>query len=168
MNVRKFGISDDSFLPKMIERCRDDEERGLVYVLYFTGMHGGSLRSLTRENLKREGDRYFISWRRKKTNKLLEAEIPSDKLGVITSFLEARRKKSIRWVNTRLHQMGKDSGYDGVCAMTFRHTRCIKLILQGAPLPAIKEAMGCTEQVIERAYGKMTPEQLREATRLRQ
>lgn len=167
MNTRKFGISDDAFLAKMINECRDDEERAVVYLLSYTGMHGCSLDTLTKENLIRQGDRTFLQWRRAKTNKLLEAEIPMDKVGVITTFLESRRRKSVRWINFRLHEMGKKAGYDGVCCMTFRHTKCIRMILDGTPLFVIKEKMGCTEQVITSAYGKLTPEQLREATRLR-
>lgn len=168
MNTRKFGISDDAFLAKMIEQCRDDDERATVYLLFYTGCHGCSLKTLTKDNLVRQGDRTFLQWRRAKTNKLIEAEMPMDKVGVITSFLESRRRKSIRWVNTRLHEMGKNAGYDGVCAMTFRHTRCIRQILAGVPLPVVADSMGCTEDVVRRAYGRLSQEQLREATRPRQ
>ena len=164
MNTTKYGISDDAFLARMLEQCRDDEERGWLTTLFLTGMHGASLRTLSKANLVRQGDRTFLQWRRTKTNKLLEAEISTDKLGVITPFLEASRKKSLRWVNYRLHEMGTKAGYDGVSTMTFRHTRCIRQILAGVPLPVVADSMGCTEEVVRRAYGKLTPEQLRNAT----
>lgn len=167
MNTTKYGISDDAFLARMLEHCRDDEERGWTNILFLTGMHGNSLRTLSKANLVRQGDRTFLQWRRMKNKKLLEAEIPSDKVGVITPFLEASRKKSLRWVNFRLHQMGEKAGYQGISTMTFRHTKCIRMILDGVPMPVIADKMGCTQAVVTRAYGKLTPEQLREATRPR-
>ena len=162
MNTTKSGITDENFYARMFERCRDDIERGYITILFWTGMHGSSLKELTLDNLRREGNRHYLKWRRLKTNKALEAPIPPDKLEVVRTFLASRRKPSLRWINERLQAMGKEAGYDGVSTMTFRHTRCIRLISMNVPLSAIKQMMGCSNQVIERAYGKYTPEQLRE------
>lgn len=172
VNNRKFAITDPAFLAKMIEQCRDDEERAWVYILYYTGMHGSLVRTLTPENLFREGDKLSLRWKRTKQNsaiiKTVDAYVPMDKQGLITSFLASKRKKSLRWMNYRLAEMGKKAGFDGVSTMTFRHTLCVKLALDGVPLPVIQQKLGCTAGVIYNAYGLLTPEQLREATRLRQ
>ena len=160
MKGAKFGITDEAFLPKMIEACSDDEERGMVYILFYTGMHGSILTKLTLENLMRQGDEHYLRWARPKTKRLMEALMPTDKLPIIVSFLK-NRKKSLQWYNVLLGRIGTRAGFDGVSSMTFRHTFCIRLILDGMPLPFIRQKMGCTAEVIERAYGRLTPEQLR-------
>ena len=156
----KYGITDEAFLPKMIESCSDDEERGLVYILSYTGMHGSLLKSLTLANLTKQGDKHYLRWPRTKTGRMMEADIPENKLPIIESFLR-NRKKHLSWYNTLLRRIGTRAGFDAVSTMTFRHTLCIRLILDGMPLPFIRQKMGCTTEVIERAYGRLTPEQLR-------
>lgn len=160
MGFAKYGIVDDAFLPRMIERCVDDTERGMIYILYYTGMHGSILRTLTLENLKREGDAVYLRWNRTKTGKVMEAPIPKDKLDIIRSYLLGR-KNTIQWTNVLLHRIGRSAGYDGVSTMTFRHSRVINLIRGGMPLPVIAQVMGCTEEVISRNYGKLTETQKR-------
>lgn len=157
----KYGITDDSFLAKMIEQCDNDRDRGLVYILYFTGMHGSCLSTLTLDSLKHEGDKVYIRWRRTKTKKQMEAPLPKDKLPIIETFLTAR-KRSIQWTNIALKDIGQRAGFDDVTTMTFRHTRCIQLIKKGIPLSVIAEVMGCTVGVIIRNYGKLTETQKRE------
>jgi site-specific recombinase XerD len=159
---RKYGIADDAFLPRMIEQCKDDEERGLVYILYFSGMHGSVLTALSIENLKREGmNHYYLVWKRTKTKAYMEAPVPNDKVPIIESFLSGR-KKSLQWYNVLLHRIGERAGYDAVSTMTFRHTRCINLIKDGIPLPSVAQLMGCTEEVVMRNYGKYSELQKRE------
>ena len=132
----------------------------MVYVLYYTGMHGSILKSLTLENLKREGDSTYIRWVRTKTKKRMEAPIPSDRVSIIKAYLEGR-KPSIQWTNVLLKEIGGRAGYDDVSTMTFRHTRTIRLIKDGTPLPVIAEVMGCSVQIIVRNYGKLTETQKR-------
>lgn len=165
MNTTKSAITDEGFLARILEHCSDDVERGWLITLYVSGMHGASLRTLSIDNLHREGDRYFLKWRRTKTKKLLEVEIPFEKLDLVRTFLQHPRKPSLRWMNHKLHAWGKLAGYDGLSTMTFRHSRCARMILEHRPERVIRQAMGCSSEVIDRAYGKLTPEQLREATR---
>ena len=164
MTGAKYGIVDEAFLPKMIEACSDDEERGMVYILFYTGMHGSILTKLTRANLRKEGDQHYLRWSRTKTKKVMEAPIPRNKLPIIESFL-SNRKKSLQWYNVLLGRIGARAGFDGVSTMTFRHTRTITLIRQGTPLPVVAEVMGCTIAVILRNYGKLTETQKRELIR---
>ena len=161
MKGAKYGITDDAFLAKMIEQCSDDNERGMVYILYYTGMHGSILRNLTIDNLKHEGKSVYIRWTRTKTKKRMEAPIPKDKLPIIKSYL-AGRKYSIQWMNILLKDIGNRAGFDDVSTMTFRHTRTIRLIKDGVPLPVIAEVMGCSVAIIIRNYGKLTETQKRE------
>ena len=157
----KYGITDENFLPKMIEQCEDDEERALVYLLFYTGMHGSCLRALSTSNLKREGDAYYIRWVRTKTGRTMEAPLPSRILPIIEPFLLCR-KKSLVWYNTLLKRIGTRAGFDGVSTMTFRHTRTINLVRQGVPLPVIAQVMGCSQDIIVRNYGKLSETQMRE------
>ena len=124
-------------------------------------MHGSILSVLSESNLKHEGNSYYIYWKRTKTHRDMEAPIPTDKLPIIKSFLSGR-KKSIQWYNILLRNIGKNAGYDDVSTMTFRHTRTVRLIKEGTPLPAIAQIMGCSNEVIMRNYGKLTETQKRE------
>ena len=160
MGFAKSGIVGDAFLPKMIEQCSDDQERGMVYILYYTGMHGSVLRNLSLDNLKVEGESTYLRWTRTKTNKRMEAPLPQNRLPIIRQFLIGK-KPGFRWMNILLKDIGERAGYEGVSTMTFRHTRTLRLIQEGVPLPMIAEVMGCTGDVITRNYAKLTETQKR-------
>lgn len=158
----KYGVTDEAFLPKMIEKCKDDEERGLVYILFYTGMHGSILSELTPDNIKRVGDASYLRWERTKTGRMMEARIPQASLPLIVSFVSSSRKKSIQWYNVLLKRIGHDAGFDDVSTLTFRHTRCINLIRDGMPLMTVAQLMGCTPDVVMRNYGRYSESQKRE------
>jgi len=162
MSDAKSGILDENFLPLMLGNCSDDVQRGLVVILYHTGMHGQSVRQLSTENLKKEGGRYYLKWRRTKTKKLLEAPIPTDRLGVVTAFLTSP-KKSLRWYNYLLRDIGSMAGFEAVSTMTFRHTHCLRLIKEGRSLFEIAQKMGCSQEVIWRNYSKLSDEQIHDS-----
>ena len=145
---------DEAFLPKMIEQCRDDKERGLVYILYYTGMHGSCLREISLESLVREGPKTYLNWKRTKTKKTMQVLIPKDKLDPVKAFLESK-KQSLQWYNVLLKRMASRAGYDRVSTMTFRHTRCIREIREGTPVFLVHHKMGCTLDVVARNYTKM-------------
>lgn len=159
-NRQKFAVKDKDFLLKMIGACETEEERGLVYLLSFTGMHISSAVTVTSKHLKKEGSRIYLRWNRPKTGKLLEAPISHEKVGVIKCFLDSP-KRSIRWYQKVLRRIGEKAGYDEVSPMTFRHTRCISLWGEGRSLPEVCQVLGVTPDVAVRNYSKLRDDQLR-------
>jgi len=155
----KFAILDDDFLRKMIGECDSEVDRGFLYTLYYTGMHGSLLRILTKENLVKEGPRYYLQWRRTKTNRAMQAPIPAEKVSTITVFLESK-KKTLQWYNVLLKEIGARAGYQGLSTMSFRHTRCIRAWKEGRSLPEIMQVMGTSAQVALRNYSKLNDSQL--------
>jgi len=155
----KFPILDEAFLPKMIEVCDNDFERGMVYILYYTGMHGSCLRTITKENLVKEGPRIYMEWHRPKTQKTMRCLLPKDKMPAIEVFLE-EPKKIIQGYNFILKRLGRRAGFDGISTMTFRHTRCINALKDGFGFYQVPHVMGCSLDVVARNYTKMTEEQL--------
>ncbi len=155
----KFAILDDKFLPMMIGVCETEVQRGLVYVLYYTGIHGSLLKTLTKENLVKEGPRYYLQWRRPKTQKALQAPIPAEKVPTVIAFLESK-KKSLQWTNVVLKDLAEKAGYERISTMTFRHTRCIRAWKEGRTLAEICQIMGATDKVVLRNYSKYHDSQL--------
>lgn len=155
----KYPVLDENFLPKMIDAAEDEVQRGMIYILYYTGMHGSSLRELTPDSIKKEGSRVYLEWRRPKTNKTLRAQIPFSKIAPIEVFLFSK-KKSLRWYNHLLKTIGERAGYDGVSTMTFRHTRAVTALREGYSIYEIPHLMGCTLEVAARNYTKLREDQL--------
>ena len=159
VGATKFPVLDEAFLPKMIEVCESDFERGLVYLLYYTGMHGSCLIGVHKENLIREGPRTYIQWTRPKTSKTMRCLLPKEKLPFIEAFLE-HPKKIIQGYNYMLKRLGHKAGFDGISTMTFRHTKCVQSLKDGYGMYQVPHVMGCTLDVVARNYSKMTEEQL--------
>ena len=157
--MAKSGILDKDFYHNMLEVCDTEEEKGLISVLYYSGMHGSSLRTLTTDNLKKEGKQTNLRWRRTKTGKTVECRIPASAVGMVTAYLLST-KKSTRWTNYRLCEWGNQAGYDNVSTMTFRHTRCLTMIRQGRSVFEIAQKMGCSQDVVWRNYSKFKEDQL--------
>jgi len=160
MGATKFPILDAAFLPKMIAECADDQERGMIYLLYYTGMHGSCLRDLSRNNIIREGEAIYIEWRRPKTNKTMRCRLPKEKLFQIEAWLDGR-KYSLQYINTILKRIGERAGFDRVSTMTFRHTRCIRALRdEGYGIFEVPHVMGATLDVVARNYTKLREDQL--------
>lgn len=160
MGVTKYPILDEDFLIKMLGSCRDDEERGLVLVLHITGAHTPSVCDLKPSNLKKQGSRTFIQWKRPKTKKTLQAQIPREHIKVIKAFLGMRRKSRQHYFNV-LGAIGDRAGYDDVSAMTFRHNRCLRaLTKEGYSIFEAPQVLGCTLDVVVRNYSKLREDQL--------
>jgi len=159
VGATKFPVLDEAFLPKMIEVCDSDFERGLIYTLFYTGMHGSCLIEVTEKNLVKEGPRMYIQWTRPKTKKTMRCLLPNDKLPFIKEFLN-HSKKLIQGYNYILKRLGAKAGFDGISTMTFRHTKCVRSLRDGFGIYEVPHVMGCTLDVVARNYSKMTEEQL--------
>jgi hypothetical protein len=92
MGCTKYPVLDEAFYLRMMGACADDEERGLIAIFDLTGMHVSSMCELGPENLIKQGDKTYVRWVRPKTDKKLQALVPSDRIQTIEKFLQMRRK----------------------------------------------------------------------------
>jgi len=160
MGVTKYPVLDEDFLVKTVGSCNDDEERGLVLVLHLTGMHVSSVCDLQPSNLKKQGSKTYIQWKRPKTNKTLQAQVPRENVEAIKAFLGMRRK-SRQHYHTMVKQIGARAGYDDISPMTFRHNRCLRaLTKEGYSIFEAPQVLGCTLDVVVRNYSKLREDQL--------
>jgi integrase len=162
MGRTKYPVMDPDFSLKMLGACRNDEERAIVTILHLSGMHISSLCDLKRESLLREGKGWSLEWIRPKTKKTLRVTVPPEKVELVQKFLEIRRK-SPQWYNVVVKEIGRIAGYDGIAPMTFRHGKCIELILSGEPILFIPQRLGCTLDVVVRNYAMLKESGMLEA-----
>lgn len=161
----KFAILDDNFFPRMMSEARNDKERGMVAILYYSGMHASSLLTLNRSNLKRIGSNHRLEWRRTKTARAMSCAIPSRYNEPVIAFLESR-KPSRQYIHRVVKELGQKAGYDDISPMTFRHTRCVRAFMpkdqggDGLPFFAVNQIMGCSMGVVVRNYAIMADHQL--------
>lgn len=170
----KYPIIDrDAFL-KLLGACRDDEQRGLVRLLWHTGMH--PICFCAPRDKRQEGRRQYIRiskigagwwilWKRAKTGKELRMPVPKDDIESIRSFLAMRPKSNVHY-NGLLRQIGERAGYDEVSCLTFRHTLCVRALTPkdrgGLEMSSAEVAslMGCTQEVLWRNYAQLRIDQI--------
>lgn len=174
MGATKYPIIDRDVRLKMLGACRDEEQRGLVLLLYNTGMHpscfcsprskkGECRRSQVR--VLKEGSKWYISWVRAKNGKSLKLPLPKDDAEPIRKFLEMRAKTNKHY-NEVLARIGERAGYDNVSCGTMRHTFCIRALTpigEGGLGLSFHEAaaiMGCTLEVLYRNYAQLRMDQV--------
>jgi|GEM_PF-4197286 len=161
----KFAIIDENLFPRMMAEGRNDRERGMIVILYFSGMHVSSLISLNASNLKKAGSSYRLEWRRMKTARAMSCTIPSKYVEPVTAFLVAK-KPSRQYIHRIVKVMGSRAGYEDISPMTFRHSRCVRAFLpkeqggEGLPFFVVNQLMGCSMGVVMRNYAMMTDQQI--------
>lgn len=161
----KYAILDPGFFPKVLAEARNDKERGMVIILYFSGMHASSLIGLNRSNLKKAGNIYRLEWRRTKTGRAMSCTIPSRFIEPVTVFLESR-KPSRQYIHRIVKELGSKADYDDISPMTFRHSRCVRAFMpkeqggEGLPFFVVNQLMGCSMSVVIRNYSQMSEYQL--------
>lgn len=161
----KYAIVDPDFFPKVLAETKNEKERGMIVVLYCSGMHVSSLIELSKSNLKKVGNAYRLEWRRTKTGKAMSCNIPSKYHGPVAAFLESR-KPSRQYIHRIIKEMGAKAGYENISPMTFRHSRCVRAFLpkeqggEGMPFFVVNQLLGCSMGVITRNYAIMTDGQV--------
>jgi integrase len=156
----KYPILDPDFKLKMLGACRDDYERGLISLLWLTGMHPCiiSKGERPRPEIIKEGPHIYIYWRRAKTAKRLREKVPKDMLEQIKGFLD-QPPKSQRHLFNLVQAVGERAGYDGISPATLRHSRCLRgLMIEGYTIYEMAHKMGCTLDVVVRNYSVVKEE----------
>lgn len=163
MGATKYPVLDPDFKLKLLGACRDDEERGLISLLWLTGMHVcvfSNDEDRPRPRIKKEGPITYIYWKRAKTGKELRQAIPRDMVEVITDFLALKhgKRKCIKVYSDKVREIGRRAGYDDVSPNTLRHTRCLRGLLskerggEGRTMWEMTTVMGCSIDVVRRNY----------------
>lgn len=163
MGATKYPILDPDLKLKLLGACANDGERGLIALLWLTGMHvcviskgkdkNGNERP--RPELVKEGSLTYIYWKRAKTGKRLREVVPKDLLPVIQAFLNERRKSQRHYFDL-VRRIGERAGYEGMSPNTLRHSRCLRgLTVEGYTIYEMPHIMGCTLDVVVRNYAAL-------------
>lgn len=161
----KAAILDPVEWRRIFEAARriSPEHWAVCMILFETGMHVQSLVELKPEWVLPDK----LLWRRpKKEAKQPWIQQPMTKIlaHALGEFRKYPRKTRFTYFRM-VQQVGRAAGRPDLAPMTFRHTRAVRLILQGLPPMYIEAAMGASMSVIKRAYGALTPDQLLEVQR---
>lgn len=158
----KFPILDRDFRPKILNQCETQTDRGLIKLLFATGMHISAALEVTPESVLKEGKRKKVKWRRPKTERMLQVYLlPTDIEDIeFWAALSPTRKKSDTYWFRRIGELARNAGYDDVSTMTFRHTKCCTLLARGWPDSLVAAFLGCTVQVVQRNYSKMKEDEM--------
>lgn len=168
MGATKYPVLDPDLKLKMLGACSNDLDRGLIAILWLTGMHPciiskdkdlkGNDRPLP--EIVREGPDTFIYWKRAKTGRRLREPIPKDLQSYIVTFLNAPRK-CLRYNYGRIRAIGLNAGYEGISAATLRHSRCLRgLTVENYTIYEMAHKMGCTLDVVVRNYAALKEHQM--------
>ena len=172
----KYPVVDDDgsvkpFICAMIGAARSPEERGLIALISYTGMHPWSYSKPERPDdrrgwkgrpikLRKQRNGLFVEWERPKTHKALKARIPKEYEADIRAFLSSK-PMTRRHYNNVIKAIAEKAGYgDDPSALTFRHCRCILAGEEGYHYQDIHHIMGCSREVVDRNYTKKHEAQL--------
>ena len=158
----KYPILDPDLKLKLLGACMNNYERGLISLLWLTGMHPCVIAKGEREwpEIQREGNLTYIYWRRAKTAKRLRESIPKDMVASIQGFLESP-PISQRYLYDIIHAIGLRAGYGDLSASTLRHSRCLRgLTVEGYTIYEMAHKMGCTLDVVVRNYAALKDSQM--------
>ncbi len=142
----------EEFYEALLSACRTDPERGVVMLLWRTGMHASTLVGL-KYGLWQDNT---VTWRRPKTNKRLSATLPKSEARLIRKcesrgLLPNTTRTLGRWVQ----RIGLRAGYPGICPLTLRHSRAIFLLDKGMSINRVSSLLGCSWNVLEKHYAQI-------------
>jgi len=158
----KYPVLDPDFRLKLLGACEDDFERGLISILWLTGMHPCIIAKgdRPRPEVTQEGNLTYIYWRRAKTGKRLREAIPKEMIVPIREFLHYPLL-SQRYLYDLVKRVGDRAGYQDVSPATLRHTRCLRgLTVEGYTIYEMAHKMGCTLDVVVRNYTALKDSQI--------
>lgn len=151
---KKFPEPDPDFYMKVRAASINDFQRGVVFILQATGMHLKCLVSLTIDQMDIKGD---ISWRRTKTERPMRARVPEGDRMTVRAWIEAygSNKRTGRWVQYNLKEVGTRAGFPDLSPMTFRAQRAVRLLDEGEPYHEVAHLMGCSPHVLMANYAQL-------------
>lgn len=159
MNVKKFPSTDPHFIEKVRGACRNDKEKGIVYILQASGMHVANLvgqyrgRRLGPVILTNEGD---LRWKRVKTYKPMTARVPEEDREVVRWWLDRYHyKRSERWVQYTLREIGERVDIPDLSPNSFRVWRACNLLDEGMSPHKVKHLLGCSLDVLMENYAQL-------------
>jgi integrase len=161
MGATKYPILEDGYDLKLLGACRNAKERGLISLLAITGMHISTVEKLSKGNLKKQGDRTYIEYRRLKNSRPMRFEIPPNRLQDVREFLDGR-KASRQYYHRIVKEIGRVAGYEDISPMTLRHSVCCDMIRRdgAASLFTVPQKLGCSMQIVVANYAQLSEEQL--------
>jgi integrase len=156
MNVKKYPESDPNFLNKIRGACRNDYERGMVYILQHTGCHVANLVATDKNRRLIMNSRGDIRWRRVKNSKPLKAKVPTGDREIVEKWLSTYPgKRTTRAIRYKIETIGKRAGFPEISPMTFRSQRACDLLDEGMSPHQVKHLIGTSLATLEGHYAQL-------------
>jgi site-specific recombinase XerD len=159
MNVKKYPSSDPHFIEKVRGACRNDYERGMVFILEASGMHVSNLvgqhrgRRLEAPILNDEGD---LRWRRVKNERPMSARVPKGDRTTVKWWLDRYvHRRTERAIQYRLKEIGERAGFPDLSPNSFRVWRACRLLDEGMSPHKVKHLLGCSLEVLMENYAQL-------------
>jgi len=154
MNVKKYPEPDPDFYMKIRGVCRNDYERGMVYILQHTGMHVSNLVGLQDLAIDDNG---WLKWRRVKNKKPMRAMIPKGDIATCILWITAygHHRRSTRAIQYKIKAIGERSGYPGLSPMSFRAQYAITMLDDGMQPHEVKHMLGCSLETLMNHYAQI-------------
>lgn len=155
--TRKYGIADQAMVERILAAA-DGLSRyhwAVLVILVETGMHSSRLQEIGSANV--EGA--VFHWTRTKNQKECVAPMTPRLTEALKVFFSERRRTRA-WYWTMVKEAGQAAGVEKLAPMSLRHTRCVRLLLEGWHEQVICQLMGCSLRLVQQTYGILTPEQL--------
>lgn len=159
MNVKKYPPTDPHFAEKVRGACRNDFERGMVYILLASGMHVSNLVARHRGKpldpviMTYDGD---LRWDRVKTYRPMKARVPHGDRDLVRWWLKKfPRRRSERSIQYHIKEIGRRSGFPDLSPTSFRVWRACKLLDEGVPPHEVRHLIGCSMNVLMDNYAQL-------------
>lgn len=158
----------------LIAACKPAHLRLFVILAYHTAARRAAILGLTWDQVDLDGRR--IDYRlpgRSETNKrravvplnaVVLAELQAAKrLAGDSPYVVAYHDKPVAKINKGFAAACARAGIAGCSPHTLRHTAATHMVMAGVPLAEVARMLGDTEEMVERVYGKHSPDYLRRA-----
>jgi len=168
---------------RLVAACRSSHVRLFVLLAYHTAARAGAILELTWDRV--DFDNLLIDYRRpgrRRTNKR-RATVRLNRV-IVAALQEARqvaiedarrkgekpaayviehRGRSLLSIRKGFSEACRRAGIAGCTPHTLRHTAATHMVMQRVRLAEIARMLGDSEAVVERVYGKHSPDYLRDA-----
>jgi integrase len=157
----------------LIHAARSAHIRLFIVLAYHTAARTGAILDLTWDRV--DMDRRLIAYakpgrretkKRRATvpiNTAALAELQGSFSGATSDYVIEYRGRKVESVHTGFRRACKEAGIADCSPHVLRHTAASHMVMAGVPLAEVARMLGDSEAMVERVYGKHSPDYLRRA-----
>lgn len=147
--------------------------RLFVLLAYHTAARRGAILELTWDRVDLAGRRIAYAKPGRRETKKRRATVPINTV-LLDELQQARRLaltehviefrgRPVLSIRRGFEEACRRAGIDGCTPHTIRHTAASHMVMAGVPLAQVARMLGDTEEMVEKVYGKWSPDYLRDA-----